>query len=625
MNNNKVKSGEFSPGSNNHRGRAGRFLTNPLNWLASLRMKLVVPYVVLSLAAAMGGIYIITRLVSSSVRERFVNQLVEANRVAGDLIVRREKSHLENLRLMAFTEGVHEAILANDSAQLQSLLFPLVVNENIHSLSVINLKGQEILSIIQDLPSGEYSLSGGADLSDLELVELILSGTRDEEGDKFSSFEQTSLDYYLLTSAPVSNADAQLAGVLIIGSDLAFLATDLKTQALADIILLDQAGSLMATTFSDADDIEVSLSLAENERLNLDLSYSKEIEASLRKYQTLYAPLIVRGNQVGYIGVALATNFIVNTEATSRNTVSIIFTLATAAIALIGILVAFTIARPVLQLRNVAMAVAAGKLDQRSNVHRNDEIGDLARSFDIMISNLQDRTIELIQSEKLSAVGLLSAGIAHDVKNPLAVIKGLAEEIQEEVKDQPEIVDYLSIIMDNANRADVIITDLMTFTRQSNNENKSQDICDSVDRAVRMTAFLARKGDVNVTVEHQNGPIMASFDAQQLGQVYTNLIQNAIQAMPLGGDITITTTREEEYVFIVIRDTGSGIPKENLERIFDPFFTTKAEGEGTGLGLSVSHRIIKEHKGELRVHSVIDYGTEFIIKLPLETEGEFAI
>lgn len=565
----------------------------------------------------MVGIYIITQLVSSSLRERFENQLIEANRVAADLIVRREESHLETLRLMAFTQGVPEAILASDAEQLESLLYPLALNENIQSLTIVSLEGEEILSMIQDPLSGEYSLSSGSELSGLELVRLVLAEISDDRGDKYSSLEETTLDYYLMTSAPVSNENSELSGALIIGSNLASLTTDVKTQALADIFVLDRSGKLIASTFPGAEEIEETLSLTENELINLRLSYSKEFELSLRKYEAFYAPLLVRGDQVGYIGVALATNFIVSTEATSRNTLSIVFTLVTAAIALIGIALAYSIARPVLRLRDVALAVASGNLDQRSNFKRNDEIGELAESFDTMISNLQIQTIELIQSEKLSAVGQLSAGIVHDVKNPLAVIKGLAEEIQEDLDDRPEIIEYLNIISDNASKADVILSDLMTFTRQSNFELKHQNVCDSVDRAVRLTNYLARKEHVSIDINHENEPLMASYDGQQIEQVITNLIQNAVQAMPRGGDLIITTKSEGEYAVIRIRDTGTGIPEEKIERIFDPFYTTKPAGQGTGLGLSVSHGIIQKHKGEITVTSEVGNGTTFIVQLPL--------
>jgi signal transduction histidine kinase len=136
-----------------------------------------------------------------------------------------------------------------------------------------------------------------------------------------------------------------------------------------------------------------------------------------------------------------------------------------------------------------------------------------------------------------------------------------------------------------------------------------------------LTTYLARQSNVRVEVNHEDGAIMLSYDGQQIDQVFTNLIQNAIQAMPEGGELTIATKREGEYAIIGFRDTGSGIPEESVARIFDPFFTTKPEGEGTGLGLSVSQGIIKKHNGKITVDSEVGVGTSFVVYLPLD-EGE---
>ena len=618
MQSNTVASQELAVDPNSQQSRIASFLSKLLGRWSGLRMQMVIPYVVLTLLAAMAGIYIITRLVSSSVRERFVNQLVEANRVAGDLIVQREEIHLENLRLMTFTQGVPEAILENDADSIESLLYPLALNENVQSLTVVNLEGTEIISMVLDPESGEYLLSYGADLSELELVTLPLSGFEDDVGDKFSSLENTSYGYYILTSAPVYNADSQLTGALLVGSHLDSLVTDLKAQVLADIIVLNQTGALLATTFPQIGENLSDLSLSAAEVSDINPSLTKEYSLSLRNYEAIYAPLVVRQTDVGIVGVALPTNFIVSTEAISRNSLSLVFTIATAAIVVIGILLAYAITKPILRLRDVALTVASGDLNQRSGLDRNDEIGQLAESFDTMISNLQERTVELVQSEKLSAVGHLSAGIAHDVKNPLAVIIGLAEEVQDDARDNPDMVGYLKTISANASRADAIISDLMTFTRQSNFEVRNQNMCDSINRSVRLTTYLARQSNVHIKVEHEEDPLMLSYDGQQIDQVFTNLIQNAIQAMPDGGDLIISTKREGEYALIEFSDTGAGIPEESVARVFDPFFTTKPEGEGTGLGLSVSYGVIDKHKGKITVNSEVGVGTTFVVYLPLD-------
>lgn len=586
------------------------------DWFFGLRLQLIIPYVILTLVVSGIGIFIVTRLVTSSLRERFSNQLLEASRVAADGIVNREEIHLENLRLMAFTEGVSNALETENRTDLETLLFPLVLNGNVQLLTLTDRNGIETLSIIQDPNTGDYVNSFGADLSELGIVRLPLIGYSDETGDKFSAFNVTQFGTYLLTSAPVYNSQSQLVGVIVIGSDIDFLVKKLKSQALADTILLDTSGHVLDSTFPFIDEGSNYLMLSPNEIEELDISLSKDVTISARDYEVFYSQLILRQKKVGFLGIALPTNFIVATESTSQITLSIIFSLATLGIIVIGYLLAVTIARPILRLRDAAVAVGSGDLNQRANIRRRDEIGQLGYEFDKMVANLQDRTSELAQSEKLSAVGQLAAGIAHDVKNPLGVIKGLAEEIEEDMPKNSDTVQYLRTIQDNASRADSILNDLMTFSRQSAFEMKYQNICDTVHRAVRLTSYLARKGYVEIDVETKTDPIMTSFASQQIEQVLINLIQNAVQAMPEGGKLLIKVSDGLGNISISVADSGHGIKQENVHKVFDPFYTTKPEGEGTGLGLSVSYGIIKNHQGTIKVKSVIGVGTTFVINLP---------
>jgi two-component system NtrC family sensor kinase len=332
--------------------------------------------------------------------------------------------------------------------------------------------------------------------------------------------------------------------------------------------------------------------------------------------------------------------------ATSRNTFSFLFSLGTIATIVVGYILAQSIAKPILRLRAISQAVAAGDLEQRTGFKRADEIGELASAFDTMTLRLRERTAEaarlyaetvernkeladinarlqstqaqLIQSEKLASVGQLTAGIVHDVKNPLAVIKGLAEELNEEIGIDPSTRAQLATIRDSASRASTIVSDLLKFARQSTPEMQRRDLRETVQSSLRLTEYLTRKGKVEVTVDLPDQPVMIAYDAQQIEQVLINMITNAVQAMQNGGTLRISLGRAEGAVALAIQDTGSGIPKQNLSRIFDPFFTTKPEGEGTGLGLSVSYGIVARHGGNIEVESELGWGTTFTILLPEE-------
>jgi two-component system NtrC family sensor kinase len=319
-----------------------------------------------------------------------------------------------------------------------------------------------------------------------------------------------------------------------------------------------------------------------------------------------------------------------------------------------GYSLARAIARPILRLREVSQAVAAGHLDQQTGLSGSDEIADLAGAFDTMTLRLRERTAEaaqlyaeslqrndelaqmnaqlratqqqLVHSEKMAAIGQLTAGIAHDVRNPLANIKGLAELLAEEPSLNDAAREFLSDIRGNADRANRIIGDLMKFARQSKLELTWADVRATVETVLRLTTYQIRQARVILKTDLPPRPAMALHDPQAIQQVVVNLVQNAIQAMPDGGTLRVAVGQTSDVVAIAVQDTGTGIPPENLGRIFDPFFTTKPAGEGTGLGLSVSYGIVSHHGGRLNVESTVGQGTTFTILLPVHppetTSGE---
>jgi len=619
-------------------------LVNRWPRLGRLQAKLIIPYVLLTVLIALAGTFIVTRLVTSSVRERFVNQLFEASRVAGDGIVRRERTHLVDLRLLAFTEGVPEAMARRDADRLQELLWPLILNNGMEVATAVGLDGTEILSLARDPQTNEYVASRGLDFSSLDIVRRVLSGQVDDQGDKYVGFLETTYGAYLFTSAPVHDPAGNLVGVMLRGSRLESLLAEMKAQSLADVVVLDQQGALVATTLPQPDEGFDALVLDPAETADVDPSMTRDLTLYGRPFQAVYAPLQVRQQAMGILVVVLPSNYIVSTEATSRNTFSLVFSLVTAGVIVIGYLLSQSIARPILKLRTISQAVAAGDLEQSTGLESPDEIGELASAFDTMTVRLRERTEEaarlyaetvqrnkeladansrlqatqaqLVQSEKLAAVGQLTAGIVHDVKNPLAVIKGLAEELREEPGLVEPVRAQLSVIRDNAARANTIVTDLLKFARQSSPEMTELDMRQSVEAAVRLTEYLARKGNVKVVVDLPSRAAVGVYDPQQIEQVLINLIQNAVQAMPGGGTLRVNLSLAAGVMAIAIADTGIGIPPENLTRIFDPFFTTKPEGEGTGLGLSVSYGIVSRHGGKIGLESKVGQGSTFTILLP---------
>lgn len=609
-----------------------------------LRAKLIVPYIALTLLMASLGLFVTTRLVVGSFRERFDNQLNVASGVTADGIARFESDHLEVLRRLAFTVGVADALVRNDGAALEAVLLGSVVNDRVDLLTVVDRNGREVRSFIT-LPGGANAPSSGADLSGEDLVRRVLAGETDELGDKFAGIRELNDGLYLITSAPVTAASGEIVGAMLMGTRLDRILTEVKAQGLAEIVLLTDDGSdIIRMTLPESIQGRDQLLLTPEQAAALNPSRQDTLTLDLRGYEALYAPLRVRQERVGILAVLLSNEYVVATEVANRGIFVILFTVVTVIVVLAGAGLYQNIASPMLRLRAASQAIAGGDLEQRSNIQRSDEIGELAAAFDHMAVRLRERTAEarrlydetlernqqlqdinsrlqsaqlqLIQSEKLAAVGQLTAGIVHDVKNPLAVIKGLAEILQEEPGLNNFAREQLTNIRDNAGRANAIVNDLLTFARQSTPELQERDLRETVQASLRLTEYLVRKARVRASLELPAEPVLLAYDAQQIEQVLINLIQNATQAMPNGGQLVITLAVADGLAVISVRDSGVGIPPENLRRIFDPFFTTKGD-DGTGLGLSVSYGIIARHHGTIRVESVVGQGTTFIITLPV--------
>jgi signal transduction histidine kinase len=614
--------------------------------LATLRSKLIIPYVLLSLLLALVGIYVVSRLVASSWHERVSNQLAEVNTVAADGIVRQERENLENLRLMVFSQGVPEAMVARDIAALETLLFPIMGNNKVDFVAAVDPAGVEISTWDLEANGETYIRTEGYDFSGNPLVANIIDGAVDATGDKYVGFLEPVLGRVLATSAPVYNEAGTLTGVLMVGIQVERMLAELESQALADLILLDMDSQLISTTLTQPAEIETVLELAGAQARANSSAAPVDIVLYERQYQIMYTDLRLRGQTVGSLGVVLPSSYAISAEAQSRWVFILVFTIGTAGTILVGYALAQNIARPILHLRSLSQSVASGDLNQESGLERTDEIGELADAFDQMTENLRQRTAEaerlyaetvqrnielasinkrlqdtqrqLVQSEKLAAVGLLTAGIVHDVKNPLTVIKGTAELLQEEKDHPPEMQKALSLIREGAVKANKIVSDLLTFARQAPPELKSQDLRETVQAAIRLTTYLTRQAKVRMAAELPEQPVLTVYDAQQIEQVFINLITNGMQAIPDRGDLYIKLIQDDQFAAVSFRDTGSGISPENLHRIFDPFFTTKPEGQGTGLGLSVSYGIIASHGGRIEVSSEVGQGSTFTVYLPVD-------
>jgi two-component system NtrC family sensor kinase len=231
----------------------------------------------------------------------------------------------------------------------------------------------------------------------------------------------------------------------------------------------------------------------------------------------------------------------------------------------------------------------------------------------------QKRTqAQLIQSAKLAAVGELAAGVAHEINNPLTSVLGFSELLLRNSTLDDATRQDLFIIVEEARRTRDIVRGLLDFSRQT----ESHFVRLEVNQVLRDTLGLLRRQiesrKVGIEEDYGQGLPLLSLAAGKMKQVFLNLITNALNAMPDGGTLSVSSRREEDEVAVCIGDTGLGIPDEIFPRIFEPFFTTKVAGRGTGLGLSVSLGIVQEHRGRITVASHAGEGSIFTVWLPIE-------
>ncbi len=234
---------------------------------------------------------------------------------------------------------------------------------------------------------------------------------------------------------------------------------------------------------------------------------------------------------------------------------------------------------------------------------------------------LEQAQVQLIQSEKLAAMGKLAAGVAHEVNNPAGTLLmklNFLLSIADREKLSLRAVSTLNVAVEQVERIARIVRSLLSFSRQAEGKPAPTEINRAVENALTLSEPTFSSQKINLCVHLEKDLPRVVVDPTELEQVALNLLNNAVDAMPGGGRLSITSSKEDSWVCLRVEDTGMGIPEADLHRVFDPFFTTKQVGEGTGLGLSVSYGIVEKMGGRIDVESVQGRGTIFTVRLPVQ-------
>jgi signal transduction histidine kinase len=282
-----------------------------------------------------------------------------------------------------------------------------------------------------------------------------------------------------------------------------------------------------------------------------------------------------------------------------------------------------SIHRSLARIVELTQAIAKGDFSRPAKKPSPDELGAVIQAISTMSEELHRREEEIIRSKRLASIGVLVAGVAHELNNPLNNISMIAQTFAElhDKLDSSQQIEFINQIDEETERLRSTIRNLLDFSKPKEKQIASHDLNEVVQKCLGLVHNMLTIGNIRTKLNFDEELPQLCLDEHQIQQVLVNMMINAIQSMQLGGILEVSThfLSNLERAEIEISDTGKGIPPRQLDYIFDPFFSTKEEG-GTGLGLWVSYGIIKNHGGDIRVQSVVEEGTTFTIMLPVNLD-----
>lgn len=621
----------------------------------SIRFKVILPYLLLTLLIAVTGAFVVTRLVASSLEERLSNQLLEAGRVVSDEMVRQEISQVEDARFIAYTRELAAALKNRDEEKVEELAKPAAGGVNAENVMVFDAGGGEILHMLKQADNTLQNATQPRRPASLSIVdELLRENNPDSLPRRMLTKDPLDGRYYYFTAivVPLEN---EIAGVVVVGTSLNNLLPSLKATASADVILYDVKGQALASTFgkNTTDPLFLrTISIPQDfyDRVigQDEIVEGENFEVGGRFYRSGFSPLQIGSDRIAVFAVVLPMQFVVESSSTSRNQYVLLYSVAMVAVILIGYLIARMIIVPLSSLVHTSLAIAEGDLTRRTGVRTNDEIGILANTFDVMTENLQQRTIELERTNQIleqmdrAKIRFIQVS-AHELRTPLTLVQGYAQMIQIKAKDNKDLEKYAKGIIDGAERMTDIVDNLLDVSRINSNLLEIRPVEVEIEALIQraqktfQAAFTERRLTFLTEGLDDLPPIQA--DKELLYKVFYHVIGNAIKYTPDGGSITVSgcIIRDAGHppaIEVKIQDTGIGIDPQYHELVFEKFYQTgdvllhssgktKFKGGGPGLGLAIARGILDAHHGRIWLTSPgCDEtklpGTTVFIRLPLD-------
>jgi signal transduction histidine kinase len=620
----------------------------------SIRLKVALPYLLLTVVVSLIGVYVVTRLVTGTLSERLTNQLLEAGRVVSDSFIRQESQHVSDARRIAFTAGVADALDNEDRGALSDIVSPLFGERGIGNLILVSPQGNEIVHLIIDETGELISVEQDTGAATSPIVAPFLSaGNADAPPLRMLGGNMVDSETYYYTALPVS-LDDEFHGVIVIGTPIRAILPFLKNTALADVVIYGSNGQVIATTLGAADQKTLEmLSISAEQYLVIlnskNLVTGENLPLDERHYTLARGPLQIGNSRIGVFAVVLPLDFVLESGENSRTTYVVLFAVIMLLVIAIGFFVSRLIINPLYELVHTSQAIAGGDLDRRTGVHTNDEIGTLASTFDEMTARLQERTQELermnLMLQKIDKTKTNFIQIsAHELRTPLTLIMGYSQMLEQDTKDNPELLKLAQGILDGSERMTDVVESMLDVSRIDSDALFLRKISLQVEPIIQKVrkGFVQALDERNIKLETkglEELPLL-SADPEMLQKVFYHLVMNAIKFTPDGGQVKIAgkylNGSEPPQVEITVSDTGVGVDPSMADMIFEKFHQTgevllhssgktKFKGGGPGLGLAIARGIVEAHGGRIWVESP-GYnektfpGSKFIVSLPVQSE-----
>lgn len=623
----------------------------------SLRLKVALPFVILTMVVSLIGVYVVTRLVTSTLNERLTNQLLESGRVFSDSFVKQESAHVGAARIIIYTDGLAKALREEDRETAARLAMPVFGEARIENLILISPQGHEIVHFLIDKNGDLVTVDEDTQASRSFLVAPYLQHRDPEEAPhRGLGISLVNNENYYFTSLPVS-VDGEFSGVIVVGTSIRTILPAFKSVALADIALYQgSSGQPIATTLGGMDEetlntLEISADEYTEALHAQEIVYGENFKYAGRDYTVARAPLQIGNDRIGVFAVILPADFVIDFASSNRTTYIIIFTVLTLIVITIGYFVSRMIIVPLYKLVYTSQAIAKGDLQSRTGIKSDDEIGTLASTFDDMTSKLQERTQQLEEANAtLKQIDKTKTNFiqisAHELRTPLTLIMGYSQMLEQDTEKDPELKKLASGILEGAERMSDVVNSMLDVSRIDSDAlvlRKTNIELGTVIKKVSKsfeTAFVER--NLTFTTEGLDKLPTFSADPDMLQKVFYHLIMNAIKYTPDGGRVSVVgkyrNGKKPPEIEVAVVDTGIGVDPAKQEVIFEKFHQTgevllhssgktKFKGGGPGLGLAIARGIVQAHGGKIWVESKGYnenklYGSKFIISLPVQKERD---